>query len=170
MLLTLNSMQLFDFEETNSPVRILWLFYYTHCWLNSTEPSLERFCPDKNHPLVSQVGRKGQSSVGVLEWRGSSSTPSDLRSTPSWALLGVLEWERISVYTLRSEEQPSWALLLKLLIINRGDKMKARLISLARRKYSLSICWLLNRLWLVSLSPRMGRETSLWPRQTSSSA
>lgn len=78
--------------------------------------------------------------------------------------------ERISIYTLRSEEQPSWALLLKLLIINRGDKMKARLISLARRKYSLSICWLLNRLWLVSLSPRMGRETSLWPRQTSSSA
>lgn len=61
-------------------------------------------------------------------------------------------------------------MLLKLLIINCGDKTKAYLISLARRKHSLSICWLLNKLWLICLLPNMEKETSFWLCQASFTA
>lgn len=146
---------------------------------------IRKVLPRQKSSLGQSSREKRQSRVGVLEWRGSSSPPSDLRSsrpgpcwgcwsgrgststpsgmrsTSSWGLAGGAEVERISIYTLSSEEQSSWALLLKFLIINCGDKMKAWLISLARRKYSLNICWLLNRLWLIFLSPNMRRETSL---------
>lgn len=76
--------------------------------------------------------------------------------------------EIFSMYILVSEDRflPRSS-LLKPLLINFGDR---GLACLAHGKGSLNICWLLNKLWLIFLSPSMEGELFLWLGQVSFSA